>query len=319
MLLSRDRLEALATDTSFQPEALEKVMRLGELLKDIYQHPLLSKVLLLKGGTALNLFFGPPQRLSVDMDFNYVGSVEREQMLRERPQVERAISTIGKGQGYRVQVSKQSHAGRKIYLFYVSVMGTPNRVELDLNYLFRIPLGTIQVLPMWQPADLEQPQAKIVSSEELYAGKVCALLDRVMPRDLFDITRLPEHQAGALLNSPTCKKIIVALAATLPHPLHTYRQDRLDRVTEQHVREQLNPMLISTARLTTTELKEKAWEVVEPLLQLDEAELQYINRIHVGQICPELLFPDDAAICEMLSRHPAIRWKIENVLRHRPN
>lgn len=73
MNLSSEFLEGLATETDFRAETLEKVIRLGELAADVGRHPLLSRVLILKGGTALNLMFGPPARLSVDLDFNYIG------------------------------------------------------------------------------------------------------------------------------------------------------------------------------------------------------------------------------------------------------
>lgn len=38
----------------------------------------------LKGGTALNLFCFDYPRLSVDIDINYIGSADREVMLREK-------------------------------------------------------------------------------------------------------------------------------------------------------------------------------------------------------------------------------------------
>ncbi len=69
---SRRYLEGLAAETGFREETLEKVLRLGEVAADISRHPLLSEVLALKGGTALNLCFAAPRRLSVDLDFNYI-------------------------------------------------------------------------------------------------------------------------------------------------------------------------------------------------------------------------------------------------------
>ncbi|MFQ5902691.1 MAG: nucleotidyl transferase AbiEii/AbiGii toxin family protein [Candidatus Binatia bacterium] len=94
MNLSSERLSILAGETAYRAETLEKVIRLGEFLADINRHPLLSRALALKGGTALNLFPGPPRRLSVDLDFNYIGYLDRERMLSERPDVERAVGTI---------------------------------------------------------------------------------------------------------------------------------------------------------------------------------------------------------------------------------
>lgn len=116
MSLSRELILRLAAETGFAPETLEKVVRLGEFTADVGRHPLLSRVLVLKGGTALNLFFGAPRRLSVDLDFNYVGQVDRDAMLAERPEVERAVVAIATARTYRVQHSKPEHAGGKIHL-----------------------------------------------------------------------------------------------------------------------------------------------------------------------------------------------------------
>ena len=81
MTISLEYLERCSAETGFPVAGLEKVARLGEMAAEVGRHPLLSDVLLLKGGTALNLAFGPPERLSVDLHFNYVGAGERERML----------------------------------------------------------------------------------------------------------------------------------------------------------------------------------------------------------------------------------------------
>lgn len=316
MNLSAEHLSRLAAETGFRPETLEKVVRLGELSADIGRHPLLSRVLALKGGTALNLLFGAPPRLSVDLDFNYVGSEDRARMQQERPQVQHALRVIGEGQGYQVQQSRDAHAGGKMYLSYISATGTRDRVEVDLNFLFRAPLGDLARRVMWQPPEIERPEVQIVPPEEMFAGKLRATLDRAMPRDLFDTIRLPDY-AGATWKSLRLRRIYVALAGTLPHPLYTYGRDRFDRVTDREIQEQLIPMLHADERPDVVDLKEMAWRVVAPLVDLDEVEREYIERIHRGELVPELLFPDDVTIADKLRRHPALQWKIENVNRHR--
>lgn len=312
MKLSSERLATLAGESGFRIDNLEKVVRLGELLADIGRHRLLSNALALKGGTALNLFFGPPQRLSVDLDFNYVGHVDRKKMLNERPDVEHAIERIARGQGYDVQLSADTHAGRKFYLSYTGVAGTRDRVEVDINYLFRMPLGKVRRLSMWQPDGVERPEACIVPLEELFAGKIRAMLDRTMPRDLFDTVRLPQHESK-IWGTPNFRKIFVALAGTLPHPLYTYDHSRLTRATDRAINEQLGPMLSGDVGLSAQELKKDAWNVVAPLLQLDGGEREYIDRIHAGELCPELLFPEESNLSGLLAHHPALKWKIENV------
>ncbi|MFH0779100.1 MAG: nucleotidyl transferase AbiEii/AbiGii toxin family protein, partial [Candidatus Eisenbacteria bacterium] len=65
--MDRDQVNQLAAESGFAQGPLEKVIRLAEMATLVSRHPLLSRVLALKGGTALNLFDGPPPRLSVDL------------------------------------------------------------------------------------------------------------------------------------------------------------------------------------------------------------------------------------------------------------
>lgn len=315
MNLSAEHIEGLATETGFRPETLEKVIRLGEFAADVGRHPLLSRVLALKGGTALNLMFGSPVRLSVDLDFNYIGQAEQAGMQADRPEVERAIVIIGEGQGYRVQQSGDAHAGRKIFLSYTSSAGTPDRIEVDLNFLFRIPLGKVTTRPLWQPPGVAYPEVRVVPLEELFTGKLRATLDRAMPRDLFDTIRLPGYGAD-IWSTQRLRRIHIALAVTLPHPLYLYGQDRFERVTDRSIEEQLVPMLHGDGHPVASELKEQAWLVMEPLVTLDDAEREYIDRVHAGELSPELLFPDDEELVNRLTRYPALLWKIGNVRRH---
>ncbi len=132
---SREYLQACSIQTGYQVAPLEKVVRLGEMAGDITRHPFLGKMLALKGGTVLNLCFGPPKRLSVDLDYNYIGNHEREKMLEDRPRVEEAICELSGRRGYHPQRSADSFAGRKIFLSYRSVMGQDDRIEVDLNYI----------------------------------------------------------------------------------------------------------------------------------------------------------------------------------------
>lgn len=88
MKISNEQLQKEATTTGFRPEILEKVWHLMTILNAVNEHFFLSGKLVLKGGTALNLFIFDLPRLSVDIDFNYIGQTDRDAMLRERPLIE---------------------------------------------------------------------------------------------------------------------------------------------------------------------------------------------------------------------------------------
>jgi hypothetical protein len=308
-------LLAAAAETRFPAETLEKVARLGELLVEIGRHPLLGPGLALKGGTALNLLAAAPPRLSVDLDFNFIGSVERDEMLRQRPEVERSVTAIARFLGYGIQVSRQEHAGRKLYLRYADLFGAPNRVEIDLNFLNRQPLLELDALALWQPAGLPRPVARAMALEEIAAGKLCALLDRAAARDLFDARLLPLRLDEAW-TSRRFRRLFVATAGVLPRALRSYDRSRLDRLTPELVEMQLRPVLPAGAMPTLEALREEAWSVIAPLLDLDEAEREYGERLQLGELVPELLFPEQPEMVERLRRHPPLLWKAKNARDH---
>ena len=132
----------------------------------------------------------------------------------------------------------------------------------------------------------------MVGIGELIAGKLCALLERGAPRDLFDATQLPAV-AGAEWGSARLRSLFVALAGTLNHPVYTYGPDRWGRIDDRAVREQLHPTLAHMVQPDANELREAAWTVLEPLLTLTAAEREYTDRLQTGDLRPELLFPSD--------------------------
>ena len=75
MKFTPTEIRELAENTRFPAENLEKVLRLRELLIEFHRHTILKGKLVLKGGTALNLFYLNLARLSVDIDLNYIGHI----------------------------------------------------------------------------------------------------------------------------------------------------------------------------------------------------------------------------------------------------
>jgi len=100
----------------------------------------------------------------------------------------------------------------------------------------------------------------------------------------------------------------------LDHPLTSYDRKRLEeRVTDQTITKQLVPMLTANEKPWAEDLFDRAWSMLSKFLDLEPAELEYIEAIHRGELRPELLFPDDTDQADRIARHPAIQWKIQNV------
>jgi predicted nucleotidyltransferase component of viral defense system len=176
MNLSKDRLVAEAAATGFRPDTLEKAVRLLSLLTALRSHPFLKERLVLKGGTALNLFVFDVPRLSVDIDLNYTGSSDKTVMEGERPLVEQAIAAVCGREGFTVRRVPSEHAGGKWYLRYSSALGQNANLELDLNFMFRAPLSPPVTRDSRAVGSYRSTDIRLVDIHELAAGKLAALL-----------------------------------------------------------------------------------------------------------------------------------------------
>lgn len=111
-MLAHDEVRRQAAALGFQTEPLERAARLLELLEAL-NHPFLQGRVVLKGGTALNLFVFDLPRLSVNLGLNYVGAADRATMLVERPRLEQAVQAMCGRLGIQVQRVPVEHAGGK--------------------------------------------------------------------------------------------------------------------------------------------------------------------------------------------------------------
>jgi hypothetical protein len=113
MVASRETLQDLAAERQLQPATLERVIRLIDILDAFGADTLIGPRIALKGGTALNVFHSDLDRLSVDIDVNYVGAVEKEQMDADRPGLEDRIERLMESKGYSARREPSEHAGGK--------------------------------------------------------------------------------------------------------------------------------------------------------------------------------------------------------------
>lgn len=316
MPVSREFLEDCAQSTGHRATTLEKVVHLGDIAREIHRHPSLGVQLALKGGTALNLCPGPPDRLSVDLDFNFIGCADRAGMHEARPTLEGSLRALLQRLGYRVQWSPDAAASRKIFASYRSTYGPTDRIEVDLNYLWRIPLAGLQYATLWQPGALERPNVVMVSTEELWVGKLLAFLDRAAPRDAWDVLRLGKSLHVTQPTGPL-RRWLIAMSIILDRPLDHYDRDRLmGRLTANAIESQLHPMLRVDCRPDPAALVEAAWQVTTTLLSRTPAEAEFLRLAMSGILAPQLVFGDDTESSARFLAHPQVAWKVRNLRLH---
>jgi predicted nucleotidyltransferase component of viral defense system len=190
MVASRETLQDLAAERQLQPATLERVIRLIDILDAFGADMLIGPRVALKGGTALNVFHSDLDRLSVDIDVNYVGAVEKERMEVDRPGLEDRIERLMESKGYAARREPSEHAGGKWIYRYASALGGAGTIEIDINYLFRGPLYGVDRMSSATIGSYRATNVPVLDIHEIVAGKMVALVTRRAARDLFDAHRI---------------------------------------------------------------------------------------------------------------------------------
>lgn len=314
MLNSKEQLMHQARSGSYKPEILEKVYRLLDVFQQIMVVPFLQERLVLKGGTALNLFcFERLPRLSVDIDLNYIGALDRKKMLEEKLVIMDAIQQIMSQNQFERYRTPMKHAGGKMVWFYPSLLGQRGSLEIDINFMYRQPLFPV-VLKSPNIQEYKHLQGPVLDIHELAAGKLSALFDRNVSRDWFDahylLTQMP-------LDKQKLKLAFVIYLAMTKIDLSHMIPERIDfDLTD--LRNWLIPVMHqASVPRKTPELKkwaatriEELREQLTGLLPLDTNEITFISKIrNEGIVSPELITAD-AELAKKVVSHPAINWAI---------
>lgn len=321
MRITRDRLMAESMSTGFRPEILEKVIRLLSLLEVLTTHPPLKDRLVLKGGTALNLFMLDVPRLSVDIDLNYNGSLDRKSLEEDRPLIERAVTAVCSREGYVITRSPMEHAGGKYRMRYESAVTPTGVLELDLNFMHRVPLWPVTLLDSFQIGSYSCSSIPVLDIHELAAGKFAALLSRHAARDLYDTHRLFKC---ANLVVEKLRLAFVIYGAMNRKDWRTVSSDDIGFEPvdlENHLLPVLRADALSQVmnkRVWAQDLVEECREGLNVVLPLRDYEMEFLDCIlDQGDVRPELLTAD-SEIQERIRTHPGILWKALNVREQKP-
>lgn len=153
-----------------------------------------EKCFALKGGTAINLFVRDFPRLSVDIDLVYLPMDDRDTALAN---ITAALNRIADAilaaiPGTQIQKSFENRADA----LRLIVKQGDTQIKIELSPVLR---GSVFPEEIWEVSQKVEEQfgyveMQMLSMADLYAGKLCAALDRQHPRDLFDVKFLLENE-----------------------------------------------------------------------------------------------------------------------------
>ena len=312
------QLNPIVEETGF-PNIIvvEKVVHLLHLLSTLNSHPALKGKLALKGGTALNLFVFDIPRLSVDIDLNYIGALDREAMQEERPRVEQAMQAVFEREGFMVKRVPSDHAGGKWRLTYQSYTGETENLEVDVNFMFRQPLWDVKNMDSHRLGEFQAKNIPVFNTYELYAGKLAALFSRDQARDLFDSHKLLNYESQ--INREQLRLAFVVYGAMNRKDWRTISLEDIS-FTDNELKQKLLPLLRpgvvphqDDVPLLGQALIKECGSKLSVVFPLEDHEIKFLDLLlDKGEIEPELL-TKDSDLQERIKRHPMLLWKALNV------
>ena len=320
VIYSPSEVLPVAESTGFNAAVIEKVLHLLNLLNKLNSHSFLKGKLALKGGSAINIFVFNIPRLSVDIDLNYIGAVDREKMLADRPKVEKAVEAVFAREGFTVKRKPIEHAGGKWRLSYQSYTGLPGNLEVDLNFMFRQPLWEVSPADSQLLGDAQARNIPVLNLHELTAGKLAALFARHQARDLFD-----SHQllSNTILDPKHLRPAFVVYGALNRKDWRTISLMDINFNVEE-IKQMLVPLLHRNiasggeydVQVLAQRLVEECRDELSVVFPLSVKEMEFLDRILTkGQIEPSLITAD-VELQTRIIRHPMLLWKAVNVRKH---
>ena len=266
-------------------------------------------VFALKGGTAINFFITDLPRISVDIDLTYLPVEERDSSLHE---ISNALIRISRNIEDKIPgtkiIAKKTKGSEFLNTLFVSRQDAS--IKIEPNLIIRGSVFPTERRMLSQKArDLFgiSMECRTLSENELYAGKICAALDRQHPRDLFDIYMLFKSRK---LNDVMRKAFIVYL---ISH--------------DRPMVELLNPSLSDIRSVFENEFKDMTLENVT-CEDLEQTREELISIIYKGLTTQEKQFivsvkevvPQWNLLgLEGIDNLPAVRWKLMNIKKMNPS
>ena len=261
----------------------------------------------LKGGAAINLFVRDFPRLSVDIDLVFLPMMARQQaLLTIKNNLDTLASSIINNIGNtRVIRSYQD----KIDALRLLVERNGVQIKIELSPVLRGTVYESKLISVNEAVEDEFGFAEmvVVSFADLYAGKICAALDRQHPRDLFDIKQLLDNEG---LTDELRKALLVYI---ISHP--------------RPIAELLNPHFKDISDVYRGEFINMA-EYDIPQIELEAAREQLVKIINISLTQEEraflLSFKNRSPNWSLLGlsgveQLPAILWKQQNLTKMPPD
>lgn len=200
-------------------QIIEKDYCIGWVLKSIGENAFFKENLVFKGGTAIRKVYFPEARFSEDLDFTSLGDLQENDLKEALQQI---CGGVKKESGIELRpVSldlKREIAGERAWQVRIEFVGPrkqdrdSRRLRLDITAYEKVVLPITRKLIIHPYSDSFQSQIPVYDLAEIMAEKMRTILQRVYPRDVYDVWYVMSYRKASL-NYQTVEKTFLEKCA----------------------------------------------------------------------------------------------------------
>ncbi|MCD7724582.1 MAG: nucleotidyl transferase AbiEii/AbiGii toxin family protein [Clostridiales bacterium] len=303
---SRQKIKQIITETGFIKDNVEKVLRLVDILEELFSSKWRDK-LVLKGGTAINMFYMNMPRLSVDIDLDYTGK-SRDEMMSDRTEIREYLNAMLSQKNYALAgTSKFPYALDSNVFQYINNAGNRDTIKVEINFLNRAHIYPVQKRKISLFGYENDIGVNVLDARELYGSKFAALIGRGKPRDVYDIYGFIKSE-NKYDTDELRKCLIFYNCVGGEADILEFSSEKLDSIERREFDRMLKPMLSKSEKFQNNVAIDEIKRYLSVLLQFTDDEREFIKLFRERKYKPELLF-GRGEIAVRIGWHPAAFWR----------
>ncbi len=203
-MIKPGEIQKKANQVGVRDQQIEKDYILSWILWGVANHEQLSKILAFKGGTVLKKVYFEDYRFSEDLDFTLLeNEISNEQifewfneifdLIKEEANI--PLKKIDDDEDEENKLKEEKEDGLNFYIGYVGPLGgfgNNKKVKVDISKSEKLEFEPVVKNAIVDYSDLEEYTLLCYPLEELLVEKLRCTMQRMQPRDYYDIWYLVE-------------------------------------------------------------------------------------------------------------------------------
>jgi predicted nucleotidyltransferase component of viral defense system len=195
-MIKPGEIQKKAREVEVRDQQIEKDYILSWILKGVSEHKKLSKIIVFKGGTVLKKIYFADYRFSEDLDFTLLdNNITNEQIFEWFKETFEYVKEEANIPLEIIDDNEHEDGGINFYISYVGPLGgfgNNKKVKVDISRSEKLEFEPVIKQAIIEYSDEEEYKLLCYPLEELLVEKLRCVMQRMQPRDYYDIWYLLE-------------------------------------------------------------------------------------------------------------------------------